>query len=38
MTAAADEQADRFTDGAILWPLLTLAGPLVASQLLQVTY
>ncbi|MFC6964011.1 MATE family efflux transporter [Halocatena marina] len=38
MTAAADEQADRFTDGAILWPLLTLAGPLVATQLLQVTY
>lgn len=38
MTAAADEQAGRFTDGAILWPLLTLAGPLVATQLLQVTY
>lgn len=37
MTASTD-QAEQFTDGAILWPLLTLAGPLVVIQLLQVAY
>lgn len=32
------EQRERFTEGALLWPLLTLAAPLVATQLLQVLY
>jgi Na+-driven multidrug efflux pump len=33
-----DEQSERFTEGALLWPLLTLAGPLVGTQLLNVVY
>lgn len=36
MTAA--EQSKRFTEGSLLWPLLTLAAPLMATQLLQVSY
>lgn len=31
-------QRERFTEGALLWPLLTLAAPLVGSQMLQVVY
>jgi len=31
-------QAQRFTEGTLLWPLLTLAGPLVATQILQTLY
>jgi len=38
MTPDSGEQSSRFTDGAILWPLLALAGPLTATQLLQVAY
>lgn len=34
----ADEQAERFTEGTLVWPLLTLAGPLVATQILQTLY
>lgn len=37
MTETA-EQAERFTEGDLLWPLLTLAAPLVATQLLQTIY
>lgn len=36
MTAA--EQSKRFTEGSLLWPLLALAAPLIATQLLQVSY
>lgn len=36
--SGSTDQAEQFTDGAILGPLLALAGPLVASQLLQVAY
>ncbi|WP_276273317.1 MATE family efflux transporter [Haloarcula litorea] len=35
---ATSEQAERFTEGGLLWPLLTLAAPLVATQLLQTLY
>ncbi|MDS0278866.1 MATE family efflux transporter [Halomicroarcula sp. S1AR25-4] len=35
---ATSEQSERFTQGALLWPLLTLAAPLVATQLLQTLY
>ncbi|WP_436927614.1 MATE family efflux transporter [Halosimplex amylolyticum] len=38
MTNPASDQSSRFTEGAIIWPLLTLAGPLTATQLLQVAY
>jgi len=31
-------QSERFTEGALLWPLLTLAAPLVTTQLLQTVY
>lgn len=34
----AGEQSKRFTEGSLLWPLLTLAAPLMATQLLQVSY
>lgn len=34
----ADEQSKRFTEGSLLWPLLTLAAPLMVTQLLQVSY
>ena len=37
MTSTA-EQSDRFTQGALLWPLLGLAAPLIATQLLQTLY
>ena len=37
MTDPAD-QSDRFTQGSVIWPLLALAGPLTATQLLQVAY
>ncbi|WP_254272872.1 MATE family efflux transporter [Haloarcula marina] len=35
---ATSEQSERFTQGSLLWPLLTLAAPLVATQLLQTLY
>lgn len=35
---ATSEQSERFTEGALLWPLLTLAAPLVGTQLLNVVY
>lgn len=38
MTDASDERSKRFTRGSIAWPLLVLAGPLTATQLLQVAY
>ena len=34
----SSEQSNRFTRGSIVWPLLALAGPLTATQLLQVAY
>ena len=37
MTATSD-QSERFTEGALLWPLVTLAAPLVGTQLLNVVY
>lgn len=36
MTDASGQE--RFTEGPIVWPLLALAGPLTATQLLQVAY
>jgi len=38
MTANSDDRANRFTEGAVVWPLLALAGPLTVTQLLQVAY
>lgn len=38
MMDTSDDQSDRFTQGSIVWPLLVLAGPLTATQLLQVMY
>ena len=38
MTDPSTDQSDRFTQGSIVWPLLVLAGPLTATQLLQVAY
>lgn len=38
MTDTSANQSDRFTEGSIVWPLLVLAGPLTATQLLQVAY
>ncbi|MDS0296576.1 MATE family efflux transporter [Halogeometricum luteum] len=38
MTDTSGEHSERFTQGSIVWPLLVLAGPLTASQLLQVAY
>ena len=37
MTGSTD-RSERFTNGSIVWPLLALAGPLTATQLLQVAY
>ncbi|MEY7848738.1 MATE family efflux transporter [Natrarchaeobius sp. A-rgal3] len=34
----ASNRSTRFTEGALAWPLLALAGPLMATQLLQVVY
>jgi putative MATE family efflux protein len=38
MTGTSSDQSDRFTRGSIVWPLLALAGPQTATQLLQVAY
>ncbi len=38
MGDTSDERSTKFTQGAILWPLLALALPLTATQLLQVAY
>lgn len=38
MTDTVDDQSERFTHGSIVWPLLALAAPLFATQLLQVAY
>ncbi|GAA0256633.1 MATE family efflux transporter [Haladaptatus pallidirubidus] len=38
MTDSSPDQSDRFTRGSIVWPLLALAGPQTATQLLQVAY
>ncbi|MCU4975131.1 MATE family efflux transporter [Halobacteria archaeon AArc-m2/3/4] len=38
MTNTDDDRSDGFTQGSILWPLLALAGPLTATQLLHVAY
>lgn len=38
MTDASPDPTRRFTHGSLLWPLLVLAGPLTATQLLQVAY
>ena len=38
MTDASSDRSDRFTRGSIVWSLLALAGPLTATQLLQVAY
>ncbi len=38
MTDSSSDQSNRFTRGSILWSLLALAGPLTATQLLQVAY
>ena len=38
MTDIFSDQSDQFTRGSIIWPLLALAGPLTATQLLQVAY
>lgn len=38
MTDTSDDQSDRFTQGSIVRPLLVLAVPLTATQLLQVAY
>ncbi len=37
MTTTA-EQSERFTRGTLLWPLLAIAAPLIATQLLQTLY
>ncbi|WP_276256983.1 MATE family efflux transporter [Halomontanus rarus] len=37
-TSDADDHSGRFTEGSIVRPLLVLAGPLTATQLLQVAY
>jgi Na+-driven multidrug efflux pump len=38
MTDPLTTQSKRFTEGSVVWPLLVLAGPLTATQLLQVAY
>lgn len=38
MSDISGERSNQFTHGSILWPLLTLALPLTATQLLQVAY
>lgn len=38
MTNTPGDHSERFTQGSIVWPLLVLAGPLTATQLLQVAY
>ncbi|WP_415383467.1 MATE family efflux transporter [Halosimplex sp. TS25] len=38
MTNRDSAESGRFTEGNIVWPLLVLAGPLTATQLLQVAY
>ncbi|WP_225335741.1 MATE family efflux transporter [Halomicrobium urmianum] len=38
MTDTSTDQSDQFTRGSIVRPLLVLAGPLTATQLLQVAY
>jgi putative MATE family efflux protein len=38
MTDTSGDHSERFTQGSIVWPLLMLAGPLTATQLLQVAY
>ncbi|MDS0300194.1 MATE family efflux transporter [Halogeometricum sp. S1BR25-6] len=38
MTDPSTTQSGRFTEGSVVWPLLVLAGPLTATQLLQVAY
>jgi len=38
MTNTSGDRSERFTQGSVVWPLLVLAGPLTATQLLQVAY